>query len=196
MLIAVTRISFDTADSFIIYSDSRIALQALGSLYPCNSLVLKIQRFVTSIPTTGLSPSAGSPQPAFASIRRACAELFQRRRHIGSSFRTNFCVFSLCLDFFLFLFSLFNLLFLSVFFIYLFIYFILFSYLCRQRSFLLSGVVGLPAVSMDKPGPKSHAPSLSVFGASSVIPLPSRVLPTPLLRIFLICRTSSLVRMT
>ena len=37
--------SFHISDNFVIYSDSRSALQALGCLYTRNPLVLKIQRF-------------------------------------------------------------------------------------------------------------------------------------------------------
>ena len=43
ILLALTRISF------IICSDSHSALQAFGSLYPPNSLVLKIQRFLCDL---------------------------------------------------------------------------------------------------------------------------------------------------
>ena len=49
ILLALTRISFDVVDSFLIYSDSRSDLQALGSLYPRNFLVLKIQRFLCDL---------------------------------------------------------------------------------------------------------------------------------------------------
>ena len=46
---ALSRISFHDKDSFVIYSDSRSVLQALGSLYTCNPLVLKIQRFLCDL---------------------------------------------------------------------------------------------------------------------------------------------------
>ena len=44
IFLALSRISFHESDSFIIYSDSRSSLQALGSPYTGNLLVLKIQR--------------------------------------------------------------------------------------------------------------------------------------------------------
>ena len=49
ILLALTHISFDTANSFIIYSDSRSTLQVLGTLYPHKFLVLIIQRFLCDL---------------------------------------------------------------------------------------------------------------------------------------------------
>ena len=46
IFLALPRISFHTNNKFVIYSDSRSARQALGSLNTCNSLVLKLQRFL------------------------------------------------------------------------------------------------------------------------------------------------------
>ena len=43
---ALSRISFHDSDSLVIHSDSRSALQAFGSFYSHNSLVLKVQRFL------------------------------------------------------------------------------------------------------------------------------------------------------
>ena len=43
---ALSSISFHDNNNFIIYSDSRSVLQALGSLYTHNTLVLKMQRFL------------------------------------------------------------------------------------------------------------------------------------------------------
>ena len=45
----LSNISFHDSYNFAIYCDSRSALQALGSLYTRNSLVLKIQRFLCDI---------------------------------------------------------------------------------------------------------------------------------------------------
>ena len=60
IFLALSRISFHDSDSFVIYSDSRCALQALGSLYIHNPLVLKIQRFLCELHALeNLSPSAG-----------------------------------------------------------------------------------------------------------------------------------------
>ena len=44
------RVSFLDGNNFVIYSDSRSALQALGSIYTRNPLVLKIQRFLRDFP--------------------------------------------------------------------------------------------------------------------------------------------------
>ena len=49
IFLALSRISFHTSDNFVIYSDSRSALQALGCLYTRNPLVLKIQRFLCDL---------------------------------------------------------------------------------------------------------------------------------------------------
>ena len=46
IFLTVSRISFHGINNFVIYSDSRSAVQALGSLYTRNPLVLKIQRFL------------------------------------------------------------------------------------------------------------------------------------------------------
>ena len=43
------RISFHDSNIFVIYSDSRSALQALGSLHTRSPLVLKIQRFLCDL---------------------------------------------------------------------------------------------------------------------------------------------------
>ena len=44
-------ISFHDSSNFVIYSDSRSALEALGSLYTHIPLVLKIQRFLCNLHT-------------------------------------------------------------------------------------------------------------------------------------------------
>ena len=49
IFLAVTRISTHNGSSFIIYSDSRSALQALGKLYTQHDLVLKIQSFLAGL---------------------------------------------------------------------------------------------------------------------------------------------------
>ena len=46
IFLALSRISFHDSNNFVIYSDSRSALQALWSLYTRSPLVLKIQRFL------------------------------------------------------------------------------------------------------------------------------------------------------
>ena len=43
--LALSRISFYDGNDFVLYSDSRSALQALGRFYKHNPLVLKIQCF-------------------------------------------------------------------------------------------------------------------------------------------------------
>ena len=57
----LSRIPFHDSDSFVLYSDSRSALQALGSFYIRNPLVLKIQRFLYDLYVENLCPSAGIP---------------------------------------------------------------------------------------------------------------------------------------
>ena len=47
IFLLLIRISVHDSDSFVIYSDSRSALLALGSLYTRNPLVLEIQRFLS-----------------------------------------------------------------------------------------------------------------------------------------------------
>ena len=49
VFLSLSLISFHDSDSFVIYSDSRSALQYLGSLYTHNSIVLKIQRFLCDL---------------------------------------------------------------------------------------------------------------------------------------------------
>ena len=49
IFLALSHTSFHDSDSFVIYSDSRSALQALRSLYTRNSLVLKIQRLLCDL---------------------------------------------------------------------------------------------------------------------------------------------------
>ena len=49
IFLALSRISFHDSDSFVIYSDPRSALQALGSLYTHNPMVLEIQRFLCDL---------------------------------------------------------------------------------------------------------------------------------------------------
>ena len=49
IFLALCSISFHDSNNFVIYSESRSALQALGSLYTCNSLILKIQRFLCDL---------------------------------------------------------------------------------------------------------------------------------------------------
>ena len=51
VFLSLPRISFPDIDSFVIYSDSRSALQVLGSLYTPNPLVLKIRRFLCDFHT-------------------------------------------------------------------------------------------------------------------------------------------------
>ena len=46
IFLALTRISTHNGSSLVIYSDSLIALQALGELYARYALVLKVQRFL------------------------------------------------------------------------------------------------------------------------------------------------------
>ena len=46
IFLALSRILFHNSTNFVIYSDSRSALQALGGLYTHNSLVMKIQCFL------------------------------------------------------------------------------------------------------------------------------------------------------
>ena len=47
IFLALSRILFHESNNFVIYSDSRNARQALGSLYTRNSLVLKIRSVET-----------------------------------------------------------------------------------------------------------------------------------------------------
>ena len=49
IFLALSRISFHDRNSFVTYSDSRSALQALGSFYTRNPLVIKIQRFLCDL---------------------------------------------------------------------------------------------------------------------------------------------------
>ena len=45
----LSRVSFHDSNNFVIYFDSRSALQTFGSLYTRNPLVLKIQRFLPNL---------------------------------------------------------------------------------------------------------------------------------------------------
>ena len=49
IFLALSRISFYDSDSFVVYSDSRSALQALGNFYARNPLVLKFQYFLCDL---------------------------------------------------------------------------------------------------------------------------------------------------
>ena len=49
IFLALSCISVHDSNNFIIYYDSRSALQALGSLYTLNPLVIKIQRFLCEL---------------------------------------------------------------------------------------------------------------------------------------------------
>ena len=49
IFLALTRISTPNGSSFVIYSDSLSALQALGKLYTRHALVLKIQCFLAGL---------------------------------------------------------------------------------------------------------------------------------------------------
>ena len=61
IFLALSRISFRDIDSFVIYSDIRCALQALGSLYTRNPLVLKIQRFLFELQPVEILSHVGPP---------------------------------------------------------------------------------------------------------------------------------------
>ena len=68
IFLALSRIYFPDSATFVIYSDSRNAMQALGSFYTRYPLVLKYNvSFVTFTPVENLPPSAGSP-PMWGSL--------------------------------------------------------------------------------------------------------------------------------
>ena len=72
IFLAFSRISFHDSNNFVIYCDSRSALQALGSRYKLNSLVWRYNVFfVTFTSVESLSPSGGSlPTLGFLATKR------------------------------------------------------------------------------------------------------------------------------